>query len=104
MTVLTIASIRPMGTNPNSTIIRRHGRLDSRRAANWLFIGVLVLCPLGAKAASGPGVETLTKGRSYAVPAVTFCTNQDALRALVNLRNAGDLDTLPSGCFRPRPA
>jgi hypothetical protein len=104
MTAHTIASIGPMGTNPNSTIIRRHGRLDSRRAANWLFVGVLVLCPLGAKAASGPGVETLTKGHSYAVPAVMFCTSQDALRTLVNLRNANDLDTLPSGCFRPSAA
>src|ERR1700733_5455980 len=93
-----------MGINPSSATIRRHRRPETRRPANWLFVGVLVLCPLGANAARGPGVETLTKGQSYAVPAVTFCINQDSLSALVTLRHGGDLDTLPSGCFRPSAA
>jgi len=93
-----------MGIYPGSmnTSHRRH--IGTRRMVSRLLLGVSVLCPLGANAAMARGVEALTKGESYAVPAVAYCTNADALHALVDIRHSGDLDTLPSGCFRPGAA
>jgi hypothetical protein len=93
-----------MGIYPGSmnTSHRRH--IGTRRMVSRLLLGVSVLCALGANAAMARGVEALTKGESYAVPAVAYCTNADALHALVDIRHSGDLDTLPSRCFRPGAA
>jgi hypothetical protein len=55
--------------------------------------------PLLAPAALARGVEAMAKGRSYSLPPVIFCTGRDALAGLVDRRRAGDLDSLPSGCF-----
>jgi hypothetical protein len=90
-----------MGINPGSTNISRRRHIGARRMVNRILLGVSVLSPLGANPAMARGVEALTKGQSYAVPAVAYCTNEAALHALVDLRHSGDLDTLPPGCFSP---
>jgi hypothetical protein len=64
--------------------------------------GLATALAVGAHAASGPGVENLQKGHSYALPAVTYCTSADAVTALVGMRQSGDLASLPAGCHDPR--
>jgi hypothetical protein len=73
-----------------------------RRIAAWSVFGLSVACPLAGQARTAS--EAMAKGQSYALPVVTYCTGQDALDALIALRRAGDLDTMPSGCFRPSSA
>jgi hypothetical protein len=60
-----------------------------------------VLCPPPARARTGAGGEALTKGQSYTLPPVPYCVGDKPLRDLVDLRQAGDLDSLPPGCFAP---
>jgi hypothetical protein len=69
------------------------------RTASILAVGLSLSCPLAGQARTA--TEALTKGQSYALPPVTYCTGRDALEALVALRRGGDLDGLPPGCVRP---
>jgi len=65
--------------------------------AAWLLVGVAVAGLPAAHARTA--TEALTKGQNYVFPALTYCAGQGSLDALVELRHAGDLDSLPPGCF-----
>jgi hypothetical protein len=60
---------------------------------------LILIGPLLAPAAMARGVEAMAKGRRYSLPPVIFCIGKDALGALIDRRRAGDLDSLPAGCF-----
>jgi hypothetical protein len=69
------------------------------RTAASLAFSLSIACPPAGHARTA--TEALTKGQSYVLPALTYCTSRDAVDALVALRQAGDLDSLPPGCFSP---
>ncbi len=69
-----------------------------------LIAGCLLAVCLTAAAEARSAMEALSRGLTYPIEAVPYCTSPDALGTLVTMRQSGDLDTVPAGCTSPTDA